>query len=639
MVRKLTAFLISCVITMLCLPVGIVSANSISNPEVIKVGLKSIQSTSLSVKLEGHYKVNGVPMADKSLNFSLSGGKISFEGKTYTEVTLEPVVSSSKVAIVNGGKTCKYSGIIAMRVSDNKILPVNYIDMQSYLKGVLPHEISNSYPIEAIKAQAITSRTFALRNLKKHASEGVNVCDTTNCQVYKGEDPSYKNISTAVDQTKNMVVKSGSSLASVTFGASNGGYTESSLNIWGSYYDYLIVKEDTFDNNPWPENKVYTTAQIDSLLKSKGYLGSSDKFLSIGEIVRNSSARVAEMNIIYTNSSGRQASKLLIKEQPRSIFGLRSMSFDVSQSGDKYTFSGKGYGHGVGMSQLGAKARAEKGQNYSQIIGFYFPSTKIETLAVTEGGGPTLPPISPGPTDPSEPTNPGESGEKIIAQNGTRGSVVEKVQSNLNYLGYSAGSADGIFGKNTENAVKAFQRTEGLKETGIVYESTNTLIQKRVDDKKNQGSTNTDKIVAQKGTRSETVKQIQSDLNYLGFKAGTADGIFGSNTERAVKDFQKTVGQSQTGIVYESTYKLLKQKVSDKKSSSDSSNTVIAKKGSRGQEVLDIQALLNSKSHNAGKVDGIYGKNTEKAVESFQKESEISITGVVDNTTYNLLKK
>ncbi|MEG1416184.1 MAG: SpoIID/LytB domain-containing protein [Clostridium sp.] len=634
MVRKLTALLLSCAITMLSLPVSVVSASTIANPDIIKVGLKSVQSTSLSVKLEGHYKVNGVPMADKSLGFSASSGKVLFEGKTYSEVTLEPVVSSSKVAIVNGGKTCKYSGIITMKVSDNRILPVNYIDMQSYLKGVLPHEISNSYPIEAIKAQAITSRTFALRNLKKHASEGINVCDTTNCQVYKGENPAYKNISRAVDETKNMVVTSGSSLASVTFGASNGGYTESSLNIWGSFYNYLLVQEDSFDNNPWPESKVYTTAQMDSMLKSKGLLGSSDKFVKIGEIVRNSSARVAEMEVVYTSSNGRQASKMLNKEQPRTAFGLRSMSFDINQSGDKYTFSGKGYGHGVGMSQLGAKARAEKGHNYSQILGFYFPNTKIETLAVTEGEGPTLPPISPGPTDP---TPPEITGEKIIAQYGTRGSVVEKIQSNLNYLGYSAGIADGVFGRNTENAVKAFQRAERLKETGIVYESTNILLQKKVDDKENQGSVNTDKVIAQKGSRSNIVKEIQSDLNFLGYSAGIADGIFGSNTERAVKDFQKSIGQNQTGIVYQSTYDLLKKKVNEKKSSSVS--TVIAKIGSRGQAVSNIQGLLNSKKHNAGKADGIFGKNTEKAVVSFQKDNNISVTGVVDNTTYDLLKK
>ncbi|MEG0371437.1 MAG: SpoIID/LytB domain-containing protein, partial [Clostridium sp.] len=448
--RKLLAVIISCMIIMLSLPVGSASAKTISNPDKIKVGLKSVQSSSLSVTIEGHFKVNGTPMLDKNLKFNIKNGKIEFNSSLYEEIYLEPVVASSRVAIVSSGKTNRYSGVIQLKVVSNTILPVNYIDMQSYLKGVLPYEISNSYPIESIKSQAITSRTFALSNLNKHKSEGINVCDTTNCQVYKGENPSYKNIANAVDQTKNMVLTYNGLLASVTFGASNGGYTESSLNIWGSNNSYLPVIQDKYDENPWPESKVYTTVEIDKLLKDKSHISSGDKFLKIGEIVKNSSSRVSEMEIIYLDNNGKQNTKILKKEEPRWAFSLRSMLFDVNYNtgDDSYTFNGSGYGHGVGMSQLGAKARAQDGQKNKEILGFYFPGTKIEALSVTEGEKPSLPPLNPGTTEPEKPNKPDVPSkpispqDKVVAKIGTRGSVVKTLQGDLNYLGYSTGTAD-----------------------------------------------------------------------------------------------------------------------------------------------------------------------------------------------------
>ncbi|KMT22618.1 amidase enhancer [Clostridium cylindrosporum DSM 605] len=560
--RRLLGVVVSCII-MLSLTLKVSEAKTISNPDLIKVGLKSLQASSLSVALEGHYKINGVLTENKNITFSVNGNKVQYNGALYDEVYLEPAVSSSKITTVASGKTNRYGGIIQLKVSGGKILPVNYIDMQSYLKGVLPYEISNSYPIEAIKSQAITSRTFALSNLNKHKSEGINLCDTTNCQVYKGENSSYKNIEKAVEETKNMVLTYNGSLASVTFGASNGGYTESSLNIWGSNYSYLPVIEDKYDKNPWPESKVHTTASIDTLLKSKGYLKSDERFLKFGEVVKNSSSRVSEMEVIYSDRSGSQSTKLLKKEEPRWTFGLRSMLFNVNYN-DKnstYTFSGSGYGHGVGMSQLGAKARAEAGHKYINILGFYFPSTIIEVVNTSEGEKPILPPLNPSPTKPESSNKPTTSKDNILSQVGKRGSLVKEIQGSLNYLGYNAGVADGIFGNNTAKAVKAFQKAEKLSQTGIVYESTKNLLDKRVNEKKKPNSKPiiVNKVIAKSGSRGQIVKEIQAMLNRLGYNVGKVDGIYGKNTVKGVSSFQRAKKLSQTGSVDQATYNLLKK--------------------------------------------------------------------------------
>lgn len=638
--RKLLTAMLTSVI--FCFSLGVASAKTISNPDTLKIGLKSLEASSISVTLEGHYKVNGTPMSDKTLNFKVSNGKISLNGSLYNEVYLEPTVSSSKVSTIASGKTNKYGGVILLKVSSGKILPINYIDMQSYLKGVLPYEISNSYPIEAIKSQAITSRTFALANLNKHKSEGIQLCDTTNCQVYKGENSSYKNIEKAVDETNNMVLTYNGSLASVTFGASNGGYTESSLNIWGSNFAYLPAKEDKYDKNPWPENKAFTTAEIESILKNKGYINSSDKFIEIGQLIKNSSARVSEMEVIYTDKNGTKNKKMLKKEEPRWALSLRSMMFDVNynKGNDTYTFTGSGYGHGVGMSQIGAKARAADGQKSNEILSFYFPGTKIEAISLTGGEKPSLPPTNSGDI-PEKPSTPAIPQDDVVAKNGTRGNVVKSLQGNLNYLGYSAGKADGIFGKNTLSAVKAFQKKEGLSQTGIVYESTINLLNKRVEEKKDSINSPFDKpvvesnIIAKLGTRGSIVKEVQSNLNYLGYNSGAADGIFGVNTEKALKSFQKAEGLSVSGVVNESTRSLLSKRVSEKKNSS--TNAVIAKNGSKGQVVKEIQTALKKLGYNVGTIDGIYGKKTVNAVKAFQKAKKLSQTGVVDTITYKAL--
>lgn len=625
------------------LSINMASAKTITNPDTIKVGLTSLQSTSLNLTLEGHYKVNGTPVADKQLSFAISGNKILYNGSSYDEITLEPSVSSARILANYSGKTNRYPGVVLLKVSSGKILPVNYVDMQSYLKGVLPYEISNSYPIEAIKAQAVTSRTFALANLNKHLSQGINVCDTTNCQVYRGENSSYQNISKAVDETKNMVLTFNGSLASVTFGASNGGYIESSLNIWGSNYSYLPAKEDKYDKDKWPDNKTYTTSELDKLFKSKGHLSSTDKLIAIGEVVKNSSARVAEMELTYSDKNGSKHSKVLKKEEPRWALGLRSMLFDVNYNKQKdvYTFSGKGYGHGVGMSQIGAKARAADGQKYNEILGFYFQGTTIQAIGTTAGETPNLPPTNSGSGGNDSPNVSDKPQDAIVAKSGTRGTVVTNLQANLNYLGYSAGTADGIFGKNTENAVKSFQGKEGLSKTGVVYESTNKLINQRSGEKKTEVSKpsttpSNDKVLAQKGNRSDLVKEIQNNLNYLGYSAGGADGIFGNNTVNAVKSFQKANGLSQTGIVYESTRSLILNKVNDKKSNTTASK-VIAQSGSKGQVVKNIQTALNKLGYNSGTADGIFGKNTINAVKAFQKAKGLTQTGIVDQVTYKAL--
>ena len=194
---------------------------------------------------------------------------------------------------------------------------------------------------------------------------------------------------------------------------------------------------------------------------------------------------------------------------------------------------------------------------------------------------------------------------------GSRGEAVKQAQTLLNQWGYDAGSADGIFGGNTENAVKEFQQNNGLTADGIVGKNTWAALQSGV--------------TLRRGDRGDNVTKLQNILNAKGFNAGNADGIFGENTENAVKAFQQAYGLSVDGIVGPDTWNSLEGEGN-------------LKRGARGEKVKLVQNLLNQKGYNAGSADGIFGGNTESAVKAFQQANGLSADGIVGPKTWAALQ-
>jgi SpoIID/LytB domain protein len=297
------------------------------------------------------------------------------------------------------------------------IRPVNSVSMENYVKGVVPNEMPASWHEEALKVQAVAARTYVMSYIHKV------IDDTINYQVYGGKNW-HPNSSQAVDGTAGEVLKHNGRLISAVFSASNGGMTESNGNAWGNTsVSYLRIKEDPFDPKMvWnlsfnktqidltgkdllnPDAWWTVTKESDSVLSSNikrwlqqnGFANKDIKITGIPEFSLHSptsGGRVSKGSITVEfvvrdvkTSDGKLAVQTLkltdvSASRIRAIAGNRvilSYLVDkVSHSGNTIQLQGRGDGHGVGMSQYGAKKAAELGKTYKNILAFYYEGTVL----------------------------------------------------------------------------------------------------------------------------------------------------------------------------------------------------------------------------------------------------------------------
>ena len=141
----------------------------------------------------------------------------------------------------------RFSGDLTFYASGNAINTVLSIYIEDYLCGVVAYEMSDSYPLEALKAQAVAARNYALRQKGARSSSYYDVTDNSSNQVFKGYNDAYGNVIYAVRGTAGLTLYAGSSLAACYYTASNGGQTESTKNAWGNALSYSVVKDDPYD--------------------------------------------------------------------------------------------------------------------------------------------------------------------------------------------------------------------------------------------------------------------------------------------------------------------------------------------------------------------------------------------------------
>ncbi|MDF2882328.1 MAG: SpoIID/LytB protein [Clostridiaceae bacterium] len=371
----------------------------------LRIGLESMMSNSINVTINGDYTVNST-LYKSGTSFTLlkSNDKIDLNGSAVDSVNFVPSQAGNTISITSGSNKYKYLGTISFQIktvgANIGILPINSIYIEDYLKGVVPSEMYSSYNIEALKAQAIAARNYALRNLNKYGSNGYDLNDTISCQVYKGYYGTLTNVDRAVYETKGMVLQYQSNIIEALYSASNGGYIEDSSNVWGDSYAYYKEKLDTFDpEDSW--TKLFTATDIDTILKSKKIISSTDTFTSINRntITYYPSGRVSNIEINYVNSAGAQQMLAYSKDSARTFLSLPSSLYTISfdEKTNTYTFTGKGNGHGIGMSQKGAQQMALSGKTYSEILNFYYPGTNIVNLVgdITTPTTPTVPSTTP----------------------------------------------------------------------------------------------------------------------------------------------------------------------------------------------------------------------------------------------------
>lgn len=244
------------------------------------------------------------------------------------------------------------------------------IGLTEYLVGVVAGEMPASFPIEALKAQAVVARTYTMKSLQI----GRKLTDSTSTQVYKDNnqlrnlwgndyDRYYKRIYDAVTSTDNICVYYNGDYIDAVYHSTSNGYTEDAINVWGNRIPYLQTVASTWDQNVSSYLKIITKEESDII----SILG-LDNLDEIQILERNNSGRVEKVQI---------GNKIFSGVELRNMLGLRSTDFEIIKDNNIITITTKGYGHGVGMSQYGAKGMAEQGYSYREILNHYYTNVNI----------------------------------------------------------------------------------------------------------------------------------------------------------------------------------------------------------------------------------------------------------------------
>jgi stage II sporulation protein D len=271
-----------------------------------------------------------------------------------------------------------YRGVIELRRTPaGRLTVINELGLEEYLYGVLKMEVDPRWPPEALKAQAVAARTLAVYSLNRYAAEGYDVRATTDTQVYGGviaEDP---RVMAAVDDTRGIVMVVGGKAVFGAFHSDSGGHTESSEYVWGGRYPYLRGVPD-----PYAPGTAWTLRlelpALEALLRGAGRVAGGISGLEAADL--SPSGRVLTLRVTTTTGTADLKATDL-----RALLGadrLRSTMFSVRMIGGDppiVEFAGRGSGHGVGMSQWGARGQALLGRPYQDILRYYYTGVTLET--------------------------------------------------------------------------------------------------------------------------------------------------------------------------------------------------------------------------------------------------------------------
>lgn len=246
------------------------------------------------------------------------------------------------------------------------------LNMTDYLIGVVSSEMPASFNLEALKAQSVLARTYAL----KAKQTGKKLTDTVNTQSYIDIDQMknkwgnsfntyYNKIKNAVENTNGEYLSYNGNYIEALYHSTNNGKTESSLDVFGNYYPYLISVSSEYDKNASSYLKAISMP-LDTISNKLGLNLNNDSVISI--LSYTDGGNIKEININGNNFSGKKIRELL---------GLRSTDFDISISDNNANITTRGYGHGVGMSQYGANGMANAGYSYKDILSHYYPGTTL----------------------------------------------------------------------------------------------------------------------------------------------------------------------------------------------------------------------------------------------------------------------
>lgn len=271
-----------------------------------------------------------------------------------------------------------YRGRTRVVLTNKGLTAINYVDLEKYLYSVLGGEVYATWPQEALKAQAVAARTYALYQRQTRGNSTYDLGDTIAWQVYKGIESEAPPLYSAVDSTAGQVVTYNGKIILAAFHSSSGGHTENVENVWSDNLPYLRGVPDFDGNTPEAQwVKSFTREELSSRISGVGNV------LSMTPERTSPVGRIITMKVI-----GDRSSRVISGPALRLALGLRSTWFTVTPDAagksvpSTFKIEGRGYGHGLGLSQWGAYSMARQGANYQQIVRHYYQNTTLAKIKV-----------------------------------------------------------------------------------------------------------------------------------------------------------------------------------------------------------------------------------------------------------------
>lgn len=341
-------------------------------------------------------------------------GRISYNGMLYDELYFDSMTLSTLFAeasfilydVVIGidfhwqqKRTFKYAGGLKFIVEGDRITAVNCIGMEDYLMSVISSEMKSSASIELLKAHAVISRSWLKARLKDHKAghEYFDVCADDHCQRYQGLTMAVgDDVCRAIDRTWGQVLEYGGDICDTRYSKCCGGRTELFSTCWEDVdLPYLQSVEDPFcdcenssilsqvlndydlhtaDFHDWTVQ--YTTDELSELVRTRTGIDFGT-IVALEAVERGPSGRIKYLRITGTLREEVIGKELAIRKALSSSH-LKSSAFEIEKSPDGFVLKGRGWGHGVGLCQIGAAAMAAQGYDYRQILSHYYVGAEIK---------------------------------------------------------------------------------------------------------------------------------------------------------------------------------------------------------------------------------------------------------------------
>ena len=438
--KKITAVLLALILLLPMVPARAAVFHS-----DVRVMLSTGKGRELAFTPVGEFTLQedeDIKVGNEELTVRAVGGQVSitFGDDTVTAPSLTLLSenygqTTDYIRLVNSEHgTCTYLGNMTFDVYEGRLRARNQLPIEQYLYGVVPHEMSNSFPVEALKAQAVCARSYVMGYCSRYSTRSYDIRDTSSDQVYRGYASKNTRAIAAVDATAGQVLTYEGNIIEAYYSASNGGQTERTGNVWENDLPYYTHADDPYDllNDSSIEEKSFipekynettlkfmdpavrfaieqaaydktgreveliatvsvvpTAAEYDA--PSRSYT-EADVTLIVGYADEETGEQkqgqvtvtltLSELGFgSFENTMGRmKASKTRLR-----LFGAERGEYSyINEKYPGWFLTSRRYGHGIGLSQRSAQERARAGQTYDEITSFYYVGTSLDTIGTYE---------------------------------------------------------------------------------------------------------------------------------------------------------------------------------------------------------------------------------------------------------------